>query len=80
MDETSEVIRQRREKARALAEKNVELYPNDFRVSHTVAEARALIEEGKGNPADDDRFAMAGRIMGIRSFGRAAFIQLSAAT
>jgi hypothetical protein len=27
MDETSEVIRQRREKARAIADQNIELYP-----------------------------------------------------
>ena len=74
MDETSEVIRQRREKAEALAKQNVELYPNDFRVSHTVSEAQAIIEEKKGALEDGDTFAMAGRIMGIRSFGRAAFI------
>ena len=74
MDETSEVIRQRREKAKALAEQGVELYPNDFRVSHTVGEAKAHIHERDGNVSGEDSFAMAGRIMGIRSFGRAAFI------
>jgi hypothetical protein len=37
MDETSEIIRQRREKARGLADQNIELYPNDFEVSTFIS-------------------------------------------
>jgi len=74
MDETSDVIRQRREKARSLAEQGVDLYPNDFQVSHTVDDAKAYIDERKGSVDDGQPFAMAGRIVGMRSFGRAAFI------
>lgn len=74
MDESSEVVRQRREKAKALADQGVELYPNDFKVSHSVEDVRKHI--GKKDTAADDStfFAMAGRIVGLRSFGRAAFL------
>lgn len=74
MNETSDLIRQRREKAKALAQQNIELYPNDFRVSHTVGDIQGYIDKGQGEVKGEDTFAMAGRIMAIRSFGRAAFI------
>ena len=74
MDETSEVIRQRREKARAIADQNIELYPNDFKVSHTVDAARKYIHQLKEGEESTTMFAMAGRIMALRGFGKATFI------
>ena len=74
MDETSEVIRNRRDKAKALADQGIELYPNDFKVSHTVDAVLKYV----GNVAEavDSTaiFDMAGRIVGLRSFGKATFI------
>ena len=75
MDETSEVIRHRREKAQSLADQKTELYPNDFRVSHTVGAVRYYIDQQTEAESGDDVFAMAGRIVALRSFGKAAFIQ-----
>ncbi|MBW2019929.1 MAG: lysine--tRNA ligase [Deltaproteobacteria bacterium] len=74
MDESSEVIRQRREKAKAFADQNIELYPNDFKVSHTVDAVKKYIQQRAGVVEDTAVFAMAGRIMGLRSFGKAAFL------
>lgn len=74
MDETSEVIRRRQEKARALANEDIELYPNDFKVSHTVEAARKYIDQRAGAVDSTAMFTMAGRIVGLRSFGRAAFL------
>jgi lysyl-tRNA synthetase class 2 len=74
MDETSEVIRQRREKARAIADQNIELYPNDFKVSHTVDAVRKYIHQLKEGEESTIMFAMAGRIMALRGFGKATFI------
>ncbi|MEE9401826.1 MAG: lysine--tRNA ligase [Desulfobacteria bacterium] len=74
MDETSEVIRQRREKARAIADQNIELYPNDFKVSHTVDAVRKYIHQLKEGEESTTMFAMAGRIMALRGFGKATFI------
>ena len=74
MDETSEVIRRRQEKARALADEDIELYPNDFKVSHTVEAVRKYIDQRAGAVDSTAMFTMAGRIVGLRSFGRAAFL------
>ncbi|MBE9582485.1 MAG: lysine--tRNA ligase [Proteobacteria bacterium] len=74
MDETSEVVRQRREKAQALVDEGVELYPNDFRLSHTVESVREYIRKQKEDVDDTAVFSMAGRIIGRRSFGRATFL------
>jgi len=73
MDETSEVIRRRHEKARALADEDIDLYPNDFKVSHTVEAVRKHIDQLADAVDGTAMFAMAGRIVGLRSFGKAAF-------
>ncbi|MBW2107363.1 MAG: lysine--tRNA ligase [Deltaproteobacteria bacterium] len=72
-------MRQRRRKAEALTQEGVPLYPNDFRVSHTVAQARHLIEES-GEEAGRTVLSMAGRIVGLRSFGKAAFLHFKDGT
>ncbi|OEU46516.1 MAG: lysine--tRNA ligase [Desulfobacterales bacterium S3730MH5] len=74
MDETSEVIRQRHEKARSLADQNIELYPNDFKVSDTVDAVRRHIDERAGAVDSTIMFSVAGRVMGLRCFGKATFI------
>ena len=74
MDETSEVVRQRREKAQALVDEGVELYPNDYRVTHTVESVREYIRKQKEGVDDTAVFSMAGRIIGRRSFGKATFL------
>ena len=73
MDE-SDVFRQRREKAKILADRGVELYPNDFTVSHTVGDVRVCIEKDQDAADPGAIYAMAGRIMALRSFGKAAFL------
>jgi lysyl-tRNA synthetase class 2 len=74
MDRSSEVIRQGREKAKALTDQGVELYPNDFKVSHRVEDVRQSIAR-QGEAVDDTApLAMAGRIIMLRSFGKAAFL------
>jgi lysyl-tRNA synthetase class 2 len=75
MDERSEVIRHRREKAQALVDQEIELYPNDFKVSHTIGAVRKYIDQHSEAENSDAEFAMAGRIVALRSFGKAAFIQ-----
>lgn len=50
----------------------MELYPNDFVVSHTTQEVKALIDSKDGD-LEGFLCAMAGRIVGLRSFGKAAF-------
>ena len=73
MDPSSQLIEQRREKAKALKDDGVELYPNDFEVTHTVSKVKEVIAGEDGSPGET-MLSMAGRIVGLRSFGRAAFL------
>jgi len=76
--EDSDLLKVRRDKIEALAASGVETYPNDAKVTHLSAQ----LHEAYG-PMDNEalekvteRFAVAGRIMAIRSFGKGAFVAL----
>jgi lysyl-tRNA synthetase class 2 len=78
MDETSELIQQRIKKLQSLRREGIAPYPNDFRVTHT---SRDLHEAFDSLPDEElksvgETFHLAGRIMAIRDFGKASFIQI----
>ena len=76
MEKTSELIEKRRDKFNQLKKNKIQLFPNDFKVSHTVAQINDVIErEPKAMEEDDPNFAAAGRVMAINRFGKAAFIR-----
>jgi len=72
----------RQAKAAELAAQGVQLYPNDFKPSQRLGQ----IVETFGQIDDEelsrlnDRPAVAGRMMAVRSFGKAAFVKLQDAT
>ena len=72
------LIEKRREKLEDLRQQNVTLFPNDVVVSHTVAEILGLLA---AKPADMTEnapvFTVAGRMMAINRFGKAAFIRFA---
>jgi lysyl-tRNA synthetase class 2 len=78
MDDTSELIQQRIRKLDALRRDGIDPYPNDFRVTHTSRD----LHEAFDSLSDDElksageTFSLAGRIMAIRDFGKASFIQI----
>jgi lysyl-tRNA synthetase, class II len=78
MDETSELIQQRIRKLEALKSQGVDPYPNHFKVTHTSQEIRDRF----GSMGDEElhsvveTFSIAGRIIAIRDFGKASFIQI----
>ncbi|MFU8857180.1 MAG: lysine--tRNA ligase [Deferrisomatales bacterium] len=80
MEERDEnpLIRQRLECLSALRAGGVNPYPNDFRPSHTAAELCASHGEKDAAALADlpDSFALAGRVVAVRSFGKAAFVKL----
>ena len=78
MSEESQVLRQRRQKANELRQAGVELYPNDFEVQDRLADIRDRYQnESEGNLAKEERiFVCAGRVMSMRSFGRATFMHI----
>jgi len=75
------IMEQRREKLGALRAAGVNPFPNDFRPTHTAA--AVLAEHGADVEAalaalreSGVEFALAGRAMALRSFGKAAFVQV----
>ncbi len=75
MEEDKKILRQRREKAAELAELGIDLYPNDFTPSHQV---KNLLPEEKN---EDEALPggikkIAGRIITVRKFGKAAFLHI----
>ncbi len=75
-DQKTDLIEKRREKIQALRQQEVALFPNDFVVSHTVADVTRIIAENSANVTEETPvFVMAGRMMAINKFGKAAFIR-----
>jgi lysyl-tRNA synthetase class 2 len=75
VDELKELFLQRRKKAEELREIGIALYPNSYRVSHSIAEIlshHASYNE-EGLQAIKERFSPAGRLMRLNNFGKAAF-------
>ena len=74
----NELIRQRKERLRRLLELDGRLYPNDFRISCSVEEAieRGGKLDGPALDAAAIRLSLAGRVMAINSFGKAAFLRI----
>ncbi len=75
-DLKSDVIDNRKMKNAELKAAGVNLFPNDFDVTHTVKDAQALIEES-GDPSqlESKTLAMAGRMMAINKMGKSSFIR-----
>lgn len=72
----------RRRKLERIAELGIPLWPNRFDATHTPAEAFAVwgaidAESLHGLPESDRQTRVAGRIVGLRSFGKAAFVTLA---
>ena len=76
MDKTSDLIQKRHDKLNVLKKSQIQLFPNDFKVSHTIKEIQSIIErESKALKDESPIFAVAGRIMAVNRFGKAAFIR-----
>ena len=89
MEDTNELIKERKKKVAEMVEKGINPYPNDFKPAHTTIE---VINKFGNTPSEDFpnengtasgslqgkkiAVSLAGRIMFIRNFGKAAFIQI----
>ena len=76
MEKTSELIKKRRDKFDLLKANNLQLFPNDFDVSHTINEIQRIIEKTPEAVTEKAPiFNLAGRMMAINRFGKTAFIR-----
>ncbi|HPD56793.1 MAG TPA: lysine--tRNA ligase [Smithellaceae bacterium] len=76
--EDNELLKVRREKIAALKEAGIDLYPNDIRPQHTTAEIMEKYGalQGEELAKVGQNFSVAGRLMAVRDFGKAAFIKI----
>jgi len=76
MDKKSAIIENRKKKLEDLKNNNINLFPNDFDVLHTVRDIMKGIENSPDSLTQDDPvFIVAGRMMAVNRFGKAAFIR-----
>ncbi len=80
--ELNEVIKNRVAKACTLLDEGTPLFPNSFRKDTAVAdvEARFGQQDAEALALVEETFTLAGRIVGLRSFGKLAFFHLLDAT
>lgn len=79
MSEENQTLAQRREKAASLAELGVNLYSNGFKPANTTRELLPkgdALEPQEAEPGGAG-YSIAGRIMAMRKFGKAAFCTLA---
>jgi lysyl-tRNA synthetase class 2 len=83
MSDEQELIAERERKVAELRQAGRNPYANDFAPKHTAAEVHAWFAAGNvpsANPLADEprapRFSVAGRIVAVRSFGKAAFAKV----
>ncbi|NOQ45950.1 MAG: lysine--tRNA ligase [Desulfobulbaceae bacterium] len=78
MDNQSNILKARREKAQMLADAGVNLFSNDFKAPIPIADilprGEALAPES--HEQNGGMYQMAGRIMSMRKFGKAAFFHV----
>ncbi|MCP3901791.1 MAG: lysine--tRNA ligase [Desulfobacteraceae bacterium] len=77
MDEnTSKVVKQRKVKINELKQNNIKLYPNDFKISHSIKEIHSIIEKNPDSLGEDGiKFSIAGRMMAVNKMGKSSFIR-----
>jgi lysyl-tRNA synthetase class 2 len=76
MEKTSDIIARRKRKIADLKKSNIDLFPNDFVVSHTVKEIRDILTDSAVTVTENEPvFSVAGRMMAVNRFGKTAFIR-----
>lgn len=83
--DVNHLMLERQKKVAELRHRGVNPYRNGFDVKHTTNNVRARFDslsadQGKlteGTPLSEDRFTIAGRIVELRNFGKAAFIKIA---
>jgi lysyl-tRNA synthetase, class II len=77
MEKEGTILEKRKEKIQQLKEQNIKLFPNDFKVTHTIKEILEMVESSsETTPVKSvEAFTVAGRMMAVNRFGKASFIR-----
>jgi lysyl-tRNA synthetase class 2 len=78
MEELNDLLKQRRAKLTDLREQGVNPFANDFKTTHVAADVHSAHADHDKETLEsiDTVYAIGGRIMAQRDFGKAAFVQL----
>ena len=78
MDEANELIQQRIQKLETLRKEGVDPFPNNFRVDRTSEDLHLAFDPMPDEQLESikETFRVAGRIVAIRDFGKASFVQI----
>ena len=76
--EDNDLLKVRLEKIAALKAAGVDLYPNNIKPQNTTAELFAQFDNSDGEALAQltQSFSVAGRLMAVRNFGKAAFVKI----
>jgi lysyl-tRNA synthetase class 2 len=76
LDKTGDILEKRRQKFLDLKEQKKDLFPNDFKVLHTIKAIRKAVDTfGDETIETGPTFVTAGRIMALNRFGKTAFLR-----
>ncbi len=78
MEELNELLKQRRAKLDDLREQGTNPFANDFKTTHVTTDVHEAHASDNKETLEtiDTEYVVAGRIMAMRDFGKAAFVQL----
>jgi lysyl-tRNA synthetase, class II len=76
IEKSNELIEMKKKKILELRRNNISLYPNGYKVLHTIRDIRSCIESFPEYMEEDGTvFSAAGRIIAINIFGKSSFIR-----
>jgi len=75
-EKTGDLLQKRRQKLEDLRQHSIDLYPNNFKVAHTIKDIRKVVEDPDAAVSETGPiFTTAGRVVAINRFGKTAFIR-----
>ena len=80
MDETNDLMRQRKEKLKEIREAGIDPYPHNFAPTHTTSGIHRKFEDVDETPDETYRVTIAGRVMTKRDHGKSSFAHLQDST
>ncbi len=80
MEETNELMRQRKEKLNEIRKAGIDPYPHRYAPTHTTLEIREEYDDVSETPDETHRVIIAGRIMTKRDHGKSSFVNLQDST
>ena len=80
MEETNELMRQRKEKLNEIRKAGIDPYPHQYAPTHTTLDIREEYDDVTDTPDETHRVTVAGRIMTKRDHGKSSFVNLQDST